>query len=446
MPELADIASPATATARDAPDRATIPIELRSEGVQELMGRIPSWTVRYGISVVALVVLLLIGLAALVQWPDVVAGTGTLTNADPPRTVLARNSGRLISISAEEGATVRAGLPLAVIESTASPSAMDSLRALLPALRAVQQGVPDTLPPMPDLGLGDGRETWSALRSSLTELVAWRRDMYRKERNNALRQKVLHYRRLITATETQVALARKKADNHALEASIDTVLAGKGVIAATEFRRGQNTFLDQQMNLSALEASLQQQHITLIELQEQLNELVHTDEATERDHNARSSAALNAMERFVNDWQFGHEVQAPIAGVAHLPKRLSPQQTVAQGDVLFTVVPPDSTFLVEAILPPFGSGKVKVGQVVHVEPEGFPRTEYGRLVGTVARLAPMPGANGYRVVIELPQGLKTSFHRLLPFKPEMPVRVEVVTQDRSALGRVFATLRGITDR
>ena len=50
-------------------------IELRSEGVQELMGRIPSWTVRYGISVIALVVVLLLGLAALIRWPDVVAGT-----------------------------------------------------------------------------------------------------------------------------------------------------------------------------------------------------------------------------------------------------------------------------------------------------------------------------------------------------------------------------------
>lgn len=421
-------------------------IELRSEGVQEIMGRVPPWAIRYGIVLMTAVVLSIMMLAALIRWPDVVAGTGTLTSADPPRTVVARNSGRLISISATEGANVQEGLPLAVIESTASPSALDSLRALLPSLRAVRQGILDTLPPMPDLVLGDGREAWSALRSSLTELVVWRRDTYRTERQRALQQKVLHFRRMITATEKQVAWARRKAGNNALEASIDTALADKGVIAATEFRRGQNAFLDQQMSFIALEAALQQQHITLIDLQEQMNELLHTDEATERDHNARCSAALNAMERFVNDWQLGHEVRAPITGVVHCPVRLSPQQPIAQGDVLFTVAPPDSTFLVEAILPAQGSGKVKIGQPVHVEAEGFPRTEYGRLTGRVAVLAPMPSANGYRVVIELPRGLNTSFHRILPFKPEMPVRVEVVTQDRSALGRVFATIRGIADR
>lgn len=173
---------------------------------------------------------------------------------------------------------------------------------------------------------------------------------------------------------------------------------------------------------------------------------LHTDAATERELNARAMAAMNTMAGFLNGWELGHELGAPIAGVVHYRERLSPQQSLAQGKVLFLVVPPDSTFLVEAILPMVGSGKVKVGQSVHVDPEGYPRGEYGRLIGTVTALATAPGEQGYRASIALPKGLETSFHRTLPFKPEMPVRVEVVTQNRSALGRVFATLRGIADR
>lgn len=422
------------------------PIELRSEGVQELMGRIPSWTVRYGISVIAIVVLLLLGLSALIRWPDVVRGTGTLTNTDPPRDVVVRTAGRLVSISALEGATVHAGTPLAIIESAVSPTALDSLRVLLPLLSSFRDGALDQRPTMPDLDLGEGRTAWSTLRSTLTELAVWRADDYRRIRNAALEKKVRHFRRMISATEAQLAWARKKIGNHALEASIDTALVGKGVIAATEFRKGQNAFLDQQMSVSALEATLQQQHITLIELQERLNELIHGDEATERDLNARTTSALNVMEAFVNSWQLAYELQAPITGVVHFPERAAIQQAVAQGNVLFTVVPPDSAFLVEATLPVVGSGKVKVGQTVLVEAEGFPETEYGRLLGTVVHVASTPGENGYRTTIALSDGSTTSFHRVLPFKPEMPVRVEVVTQDRSALGRVFATLRGIADR
>lgn len=426
------------------PDHSTI--ELRSEGVQELMGRIPPWTVRYGISVIALLIVLLIGLAALIRWPDTVSGTGVLTNSDPPRQVLARMAGRLSSIRVEEGQVVKTGDPLATIESAALPTAMDSLREYLPTIAAFQQGVMDSLPVLADMELGEGRPAWSALRNALNEWDVWKHDAYRSERNAALERKVAHFRRMITATEEQVAWARKKAVNQALEASIDTTLAGKGVIANTEFRRGQNAFLDQRISLSALETSLQQQHITLIDLQERLNELEHTDAATEREHRDRLNAANSAMESFVNAWELGYELRAPVAGVVRQATRLALQQPLEQGTALFVVVPADSTFIVEATLPALGSGKVKVGQRAHVEPEGFPHTEYGRLVGTVAHVGAVPGALGYRVSIALPAGLRTSFQRTLPFKPEMPVKVEVVTQDRSALGRVFATLRGALDR
>lgn len=72
--------------------------------------------------------------------------------------------------------------------------------------------------------------------------------------------------------------------------------------------------------------------------------------------------------------------------------------------------------------------------------------EFGRLVGAVRSVALLPGAEGYRVQIDLPDGLTTSFHRTLPFKPEMKGQVEVVTKDRSVLGRIFDKLRGAADR
>ena len=78
--------------------------------------------------------------------------------------------------------------------------------------------------------------------------------------------------------------------------------------------------------------------------------------------------------------------------------------------------------------------------------DGFPRTEYGRLIGTVASIGTTAGENGYRLHIELADRLTTSFHRTLEFKPEMAMKVDVVTNGRSALGRVFATLRGAVDR
>ena len=47
-------------------------IELRSEAVQEVMGHVPSWIVRWGITVLSLVVLMLVVGSFFFRYPDVV--------------------------------------------------------------------------------------------------------------------------------------------------------------------------------------------------------------------------------------------------------------------------------------------------------------------------------------------------------------------------------------
>ena len=47
-------------------------IELRSEAVQEVMGHVPSWIVRWGITVLSLVVLMLVVGSFFFRYPDVI--------------------------------------------------------------------------------------------------------------------------------------------------------------------------------------------------------------------------------------------------------------------------------------------------------------------------------------------------------------------------------------
>lgn len=54
-------------------------IELRSEAVQDVMGDVPPSILRWGISIIALVVLLLMVVSYFFKFPDKVSGTVTLT-------------------------------------------------------------------------------------------------------------------------------------------------------------------------------------------------------------------------------------------------------------------------------------------------------------------------------------------------------------------------------
>ena len=58
-------------------------IELRSEEVQEVMGQIPAWIVRWGITLLFVVVLALLVGSYFFIYPDVIETEMTLTSREP---------------------------------------------------------------------------------------------------------------------------------------------------------------------------------------------------------------------------------------------------------------------------------------------------------------------------------------------------------------------------
>jgi multidrug resistance efflux pump len=92
-------------------------VELRSEEVQEILGTPPNWLVRYGTVVVLLGFSLLLGVAWFVRYPDVVVSDKlSITTADPPVEVVARNDGRVANLLVKDMAIVTEKQPLAVLQ------------------------------------------------------------------------------------------------------------------------------------------------------------------------------------------------------------------------------------------------------------------------------------------------------------------------------------------
>ncbi|WP_303010552.1 hypothetical protein [uncultured Bacteroides sp.] len=54
-------------------------IELRSEEFNEVLSAVPAWIIRWGISVIACVVLILLIGSAMFKYPDIISSTVTLT-------------------------------------------------------------------------------------------------------------------------------------------------------------------------------------------------------------------------------------------------------------------------------------------------------------------------------------------------------------------------------
>ena len=94
-------------------------IELRSEEFQEVLGSVPPWILRWGITVLAIVVVILLAGSAIIKYPDVIPAQIVLTGSTPPATVVAHASGKLKELYVTDNQNVKTGDYLAVIDNPA---------------------------------------------------------------------------------------------------------------------------------------------------------------------------------------------------------------------------------------------------------------------------------------------------------------------------------------
>lgn len=103
-------------------------IELRSNEVQEVMNHIPSSILRYGITVLSVIVCVLIIGSAFFYYPDTIETEFTLTTQSPPAYITAGSEGRIEHLYVHNKQTVCKGDILGVIENIARTEEMYYLR------------------------------------------------------------------------------------------------------------------------------------------------------------------------------------------------------------------------------------------------------------------------------------------------------------------------------
>ena len=95
------------------------------------MGQIPAWIVRWGITILFIVVLALLVGSYFFRYPDVITTEMTLTSRHPVAEVVARSSGKINELYVFNGQEVKMGAPLAVVENPARTEDVFRLKKLL---------------------------------------------------------------------------------------------------------------------------------------------------------------------------------------------------------------------------------------------------------------------------------------------------------------------------
>lgn len=419
-------------------------VELRSEELHEVMGKVPPWILRWGVTVLfAIVLVLLIG-SYFFKYPDVITAQVILTGSTPPAGIVASSSGKLTILDIRDKQDVRVGDYLAVIQNPAYTEDILYLKNYLMNLDPEQ----DTAFIMPDknLQLGNIQPSYSSFYITLLNYNEYIRLLYYPNKIKMIKERIVQYEvqyqsllRQRKITEEQTELIDK---NHVRSSNMHE----KGGISGKELDESRNRQLQGLLSEENMLTTINNMRIQIAQMHESLIDMKyqHTEKTNEFRSQIRS--LISQIHAEIQSWEMTYVLMSPIDGKITFTRYWISNQNVQAGEEIFTVIPTaDVQIIGKASLPIVRSGKVKNGQSVNLRIDNFPDDEFGILKGLIKNISLVPASSGesnyYVLEIELPDGLATNYRQTLPFLPNMQGTADIITEDVSLLERFLMPMK-----
>jgi hypothetical protein len=422
--------------------------EFRSEEFQEVIGKPPSFLLRAGIMIVFCFLVLLLLISFLIKYPDTITSRTIITTERQPVRQKARAEGTL-RLMVKNNAPVATGQIVAYIDNGANIDDFKSLTELLPSLQSAAAGTQAEIAAISlrtGLNLGPLQSGYLSVMRDLDDIKTfWTTKKYGLELGN-LRQRFSVYENL------GQQLGQQKRQHEQIKSLVykefraDSILEKQKVIAPLQLNESlvklnQATLAIQNIDISASNNAIQ---ISL--LQEQITRL---EQQMQAELNALKTKLLADIEQLSSDmetWKRQYLFTAPFEGVVSFSSFWQDNYFIKNEDEFATFIPKDDSLTCLAYVPVARSGKIAIGNKVLIQLDNYPNTEYGRLTGQISKIALVPNNGNYMLTIHLPQKLRTTYKKEIPFKQEMEGTADIITKDLRLIERVFNQFKSIFDK
>ncbi|MDR3273678.1 MAG: HlyD family secretion protein [Flavobacteriaceae bacterium] len=420
-------------------------MELRSEAVQEVLSRPPHGLVRWGITWICAVLVLILLVSWLVKYPEFIPAQVVITTQNPPEKIQARTDGRLVKIWVTNHQNVKKGAYLACIESSADYQDVIRLKTILDTLKINHVLFRFPVELTKNLALGEIQLDYISFEKAYTDYVLYKDLQPYSVETLASEKTSAEYRNRWKFLQNQKKLESAKYKLAQKDYERNQQLYNQGVISQVELEQKKIAMFQAQQNYQNIDLSLSQTQEGLAASQKSLQ---GTDINKHRDDTTLLQNALQALEQLrktLNQWMQTCILSASINGKISFQEFWGENQFVKQGDVVMSLFPDDSKNLIgKTIVPSQNSGKIKAGQKVLIKLDNFRFQEYGIVIGKVKNISLTPDDKGnYYVEVSLPNELKTTYNKILPFDKEMRGSAEIVTEDLRLMERIFYQFRQI---
>ncbi|MGH1520709.1 HlyD family secretion protein [Chryseobacterium sp. JK1] len=417
-------------------------IELRSESVQDILTQPPHWMIRWGNTVIFIILLLILVMSYLIKYPEFVPAPIIVTSQNPPEKIEARTSSRIEKIFIKDHQQVKKNEVLMVMQSAANYKDILALKHIVDSIS------PNQLHSFPlsqtsKFKLGEIQGEYNSFAKAFQDEELFTRLQPYAPENIATNQSISENRVRIATLLQQKKLESVKYDLTRKNFNRSQELFNQGVISAMELENEKIKYLQAQQNLENINISISQTEEGISNLNKTRS---GTAINTEKDRITYSSQTLQLFEQLrksLKQWEQSYLVISSIDGVASFQQFFGENQFVKSGEPIISILPENKEKLVGRMsVPTTNSGKIKAGEKVLIKLDNYRFQEYGIIEGKVQNISLIPDDKGnYYVDVVLPKGLKTSYNKNLIFDKELRGSAEIVTQDLRLIERFFYQIR-----
>ncbi|WP_299285994.1 HlyD family efflux transporter periplasmic adaptor subunit [uncultured Mucilaginibacter sp.] len=412
-----------------------------SDDMQDIITAPPGWLLRWGITLFFGILVMIVGLSALIKYPDIVKTQLKVSSMDAPKSIVTKVPGKLNRLLIQDNQAVVAGQPLAYLESTANHQ---DVLALLIQLQQLQQQlqtggqVNNTVfnrQIVYNIGeLQPALQTFS--QSMLTYQASVKSGFYEKKKG-FLQRDLINLDKQKSQLTAQKTLQQRDFKLAGEEYEMNKKLEQEKAETPAELRAAESKYLSKQSPLVQTDASLITAGSNYDAKQKEILEL----DNQMMEEKAKFVQALNSLISQAEDWKNKYVLSASQNGKLSFAGIIQQNQVLQAGQEVFYINPGNNNYFGEMAIPQANMGKVKENQEVLIKLHSYPFEEYGMIRGRISNINEVPYKDSVflsRVSFNLKNS--TDLKKPVHLKQGMLADAEIITEDATILQRITRNL------
>lgn len=419
-------------------------IEIRSEEVQDILSKVPHWMIRWGNSVFLLLICMILFLAWLIKYPEVIIGEARITTEIPPYYIVNRVSGNIEKLTKDT--LVEQGEFLIEIQSNTDLTNINQLKKELGKAEKIIKNDNAYQTLNADIQVGDAQNVYAQLISSITEYQNFLSDSYYSSKIATLRNQIGNHNQFDSIYNQEQAISKEDLRLAKEKLNMHKELYKEKLISRNELIQVEQSYQQFLKSYESSKRSAVQNEITVTDYERQIRDLRFEQQNKQKQLERQVSSTIINLRSLIEKWNERYVLEAPVTGRVSFFQRLQEGEFVAVNDTIMAIVPPQNKYLTEVYIPAINFGKVEVGQQVQIELLNYPQQEFGYLSGEIKKISAVPRRFSYFAIVELNNGLISNYGKEFEYNPNMTGSARIITKDVTILQRILHRLNKLTTR